>query len=339
MYINAVLSFLGAWKIIEQDHPNFISDIELALAAAVQPRRTKRSKELYRENIIDYSDFSKRFSFSLEQSGWQREVRISRDKRTFRYMALDAIKDEIGVEIVMGKRAFAESLIFTRFPLFVLAKKIKVATLLVPMASLARTLPTGIGSFFEAIHEVLSLAPIPLKYPFAVLGFETQKAEERQIINLTSDLDEYLITELNHPLNELLLIHEMEDYDFKEKVSDSGKLKETICAFANLPNGGLFIIGVSDDGLIPGLPKGKVLDNTKLGISNILDSGKFLPKPILEMKIFDAPNDPSRSVLTVKVKAVHLTPCMLDGRIYVRSGPSTRLATPQDVRKILSISV
>jgi len=203
------------------------------------------------------------------------------------------------------------------------------------MRSLARSISPGLGSYFEAIEAVLTSAPIPLKFPFAVLGLSLEPPQVRHIAALTTELDEFLMRHSGYVLDELLAIHEMPHYDFKEQSPAAQRCRDTVCAFANLPNGGMLIIGVADDGSIPGLAKGKEVDGVKQHITTVISDAKFLLKPKFTFHVFDAPNNPSRSILVVRVEESELKPCMLDGKVYVRLGPTTRQATPEDVRRII----
>jgi predicted HTH transcriptional regulator len=94
-------------------------------------------------------------------------------------------------------------------------------------------------------------------------------------------------------------------------------------------------VGVDDNGLTPGIEKGSKLDTARLAISNNINGSKLTPKPTFTFHAFDVPSNPDKCILIVHVHKADTRPCMLDGRIYVRSGPSTQFATPVDVRRMI----
>lgn len=336
MYINSVLSFLGAWKELEEKYPHVISEIEKALLALSandyfmeRPIATGRSRD---KILISPSKMNKIFLQMLGDMGWELNARnVLGAKNTF--LEVDAIKNGIAVELSMGRWSFVGSYLLTKFPFFIRAKKLHLAVVLVPMKSLTLHMSVGVSSF-ELIHDLLNSAHLPLKYPFAIVGFSTEQSEP-QIVNLTTELDEYLVQNAGYTLDEMLLLHEMENYDFKAKFTGGDRFCETVCAFSNLPEGGMFLFGVTDDCVITGLSKGKELDGIRLGISNILNNGKHLPQPGFTFHTFDVPTDPNLCIFIMRIHSSEIKPCIFDGRVYVRSGPSTQVATPEQIRQLV----
>jgi hypothetical protein len=249
------------------------------------------------------------------------------------YTEIDAVKDGVGVELIIGRWSFVGSSLLTKFPFFIRAKRLQIAVVLVPMKSLTRNMSTGVSSY-EVMRDLLSSVPLPLKYPFAIVGFSPERVEP-QVVNLMTEMDDYLVQNVGYTLNEMLLLHEMDNFDFKAKFTGGDKFNEMVCAFSNLPNGGMFLFGINDDCAITGLPKGKELDGIKLGASNILGSGKHLPAPRYSFHVFDAPAASNLCILIMRVYGVETKPSTFNGRVYVRSGPSTQVATPEQIRRLV----
>jgi hypothetical protein len=337
MYINSVLSFLGAWKRLHNECPLIIEEIERGLLGFTDiDHFTKISQEVTEpgKKMYDIRRMDRTFGEMLKKSGWSLNVRIFPEgRKVFRYTEVDAVKDNVGVELIFGKWFFIESLLFTRFPLFIRAKKFQIAIILVPMKSLVDFMSAGIASF-ELMNDILESVPLALKYPFVIIGFSAEKAE-REVFNLTTELDEFLVEQIGYTLDEMILLHEMHNYDFKLKFSGGDRFNETICAFSNINSGGMFLFGIADNGAIVGLPKGKELDGIKLGIRNVISNGKHLPVPRFSFHVFDAPDDANLCIFIMRVQGSESKPCTFDGRIYIRSGPSTQIATPDEIRRLV----
>lgn len=336
MYINSVLSFLGGWRELGERSPHLISDIEKTLSAFSEGDHLVQSTEMAKQGALLVSPKSLHQTFRQQMGamGWELGARDAVGRAaTSPFIEIDAVKEGVGVELIIGKWAFVGSSLLTKFPFFIRAKRLQTAVVLVPMKALTRSMSTGVSSY-ELMRELLSSVPLPLKYPFAIVGFSPERIEPL-VVNLMTEMDDYLVQNVGYTLNEMLLLHEMDNFDFKAKFTGGARFNETVCAFSNLPTGGMFLFGVTDDCAITGLPKGKELDGIKLGISNLLGSSKHSPTPRYSLRVFDAPADPDLCILIMRVHGVERRPCTFDGRVYVRSGPSTQLATPEQIRRLV----
>lgn len=120
--------------------------------------------------------------------------------------------------------------------------------------------------------------------------------------------------------------------EFKRSLSARGDGKEkicrTICAFANDIRGseeiGLIVLGVQDDGTPSGI---EITDPLELDIQNIRGEGKIVPLPsfITYRRVFQGSN-----ILCIEVRPATSTPIKYDGRIYVRPGNATQIASRED---------
>lgn len=136
----------------------------------------------------------------------------------------------------------------------------------------------------------------------------------------------------DNELEELLIDLESDSAERKESISDIKKIKRVICAFANdLPNNakqGVLFIGARDDGTPSNLP---IDDDLLIRLSNIRSDGNILPFPNIAVK--------KRTLSGSECAVVIVTPSdsppvRYDGRVYVRVGPSTRLASPEEERRL-----
>lgn len=130
---------------------------------------------------------------------------------------------------------------------------------------------------------------------------------------------------------ELLLADlESDRVERKSSVSDRDDLRKAICALANdLPGHrkpGVCFIGVDDRGRCAQLP---ITDQLLLTLAHFRSDGNLLPFPAVTVQ---------KRVLVgcelavILVEPADAPPVRFHGRVYVRVGPSTRLASPQEER-------
>lgn len=138
---------------------------------------------------------------------------------------------------------------------------------------------------------------------------------------------------------ELLQIIEVDETDrveFKESLSGDTpkkKIKEAICAFANdLPNHqkpGFAFVGVRNDRTIVGT---SVTDKLLRQLADMKTDGNIVPPPSLtvEKRILQ-----NKEVAVVKVEPSDSPPVRYRGTIWIRIGPSQRIANAQDERILI----
>ena len=116
----------------------------------------------------------------------------------------------------------------------------------------------------------------------------------------------------------------------KESLSDTEKIRRSICAFANdLPahnRPGVIAVGVTDVGECAGLQVG---DDLLKRLADIRDDGRTLPIPSMDVQ--------RRSfigghIAVVTVQPANDPPVRYKGRVWVRVGPTVRLASAADER-------
>lgn len=132
----------------------------------------------------------------------------------------------------------------------------------------------------------------------------------------------------------IMLLKDLESDGVERKESYGGdtrdKVRRAVCSFANdLPahqKAGILFIGARDDGSPAGLA---ITDELLQQLASIRDDGRVLPFPsvTVERRILDG-----AALAVVSVTPSRDVPIRYDGRVWVRVGPTTRLASPEDER-------
>jgi ATP-dependent DNA helicase RecG len=119
--------------------------------------------------------------------------------------------------------------------------------------------------------------------------------------------------------------------EFKREAKDLDALRRVICALSNdLPGagGGTLLIGVADDGSPHPVDTS---DQALLRIIDLRNDGKILDRPSMVVSIDDWDGTP---VIKVEVKASGSPPVRFSGTVWVRPGPATQRAGPDDERAL-----
>ncbi len=118
----------------------------------------------------------------------------------------------------------------------------------------------------------------------------------------------------------------------KEALTDSGKVMQAICAFANdLPDHrepGYVIIGANDEGKTVGL---EIDDRLLLTLANMRDRGKILPLPHMDVQRVEVG---LHQVAVVRVYPSDSPPVRLDGQVWIRVGPRRAIASAEEERRL-----
>jgi ATP-dependent DNA helicase RecG len=138
--------------------------------------------------------------------------------------------------------------------------------------------------------------------------------DDGELLNLLSDL-------------------ESDRVERKESISESVKIREAICAFANdMPNHrkpGVIFIGAKDNGSSTGL---KITDELLLTLSDMRSDGNILPIPSMTVQ---------KRVLggcdlaVVEVIPSDFPPVRYKGRVWIRVGPRRAVASPDEERRLV----
>lgn len=134
--------------------------------------------------------------------------------------------------------------------------------------------------------------------------------------------------ELEHLLADL----ESDCAERKESLKQKDEVCKAICAFANdLPNyrkQGVIFIGAKNDGTCANLA---ITDKLLLDLSNIRSDGNILPLPTIYV---EKKNIKGCEMALVRVEPSSDTPVHYRGRVWVRVGPSTRIASAEEERRL-----
>jgi ATP-dependent DNA helicase RecG len=122
---------------------------------------------------------------------------------------------------------------------------------------------------------------------------------------------------------------ESEQVERKERLqTKKDEVCQAICAFANdihrSRRPGVVVIGQSDDGAPVGLP---VTDRLLLELADLRTNGGILPFPQISVRRIDFDG---AELAVVTVEPTSSPPRRYKGRAWIRVGPSTRPATPQE---------
>lgn len=340
MYINSVLSFVGAWQRLQESHQLAFQELQQAFAsidheALIKGIVYRRGSATIAEKAIRPREMAAALRQELIRSGWDADIAIGFGPgSTSHPITVDLGRGNVGVKLGLARRSELERQILAKFPLVARAPRFQVLLLLVPMGSLVEWMHPRVCRFGLLRDVLRNLSPLPFRHSFAILGFSGRKTSLK-VEEMTSSLDLFLIDTIGLSLDEMLLVNEQAGYDFKLELPSSKKLAQEVCAFANRRGGGLILLGIGDDGGIRGLPKGKQLDDVQLQVTNVICDG-CLPAPEFKFIAFDTPDDPDRAVLLIQVSELAKKPCMTtDRRVYLRYGPSARPAGPEEIRRMV----
>lgn len=134
-------------------------------------------------------------------------------------------------------------------------------------------------------------------------------------------------------LEGLLMDLESDRVERKESLSDSSRIRQAICAFANDMPGygepGVIFVGARDDGTCANLP---ITDQLLLNLADMRSDGNILPLPSLSVQ--------KRTIRGCDLAAVIVQPSLYppvryNGRIWIRVGPRRATATDEEERRLI----
>ena len=134
-------------------------------------------------------------------------------------------------------------------------------------------------------------------------------------------------------LENLLCEMESERVERCESLQNKDKIAKAICAFANdmadSRKTGVIFIGVKNNGECAGL---SVTDRMHLNVSHIRSDGNLQPFPVMSVRKV---NLKRCEMIIVEVQPSQNPPLRYDGRCWIRVGPSTRQASPEEENRLL----
>jgi len=317
---------MGAWRILTEAHQQALPELEKALAEL-----DYQDPDPGQDNAL--GQLHQGLNRQLESLGWDIGTQISLKTGSQTFYTIDFLKDRIAGKLILNKQAFILSSLLASFPLSVQIHGIDLGFVLVPMHTLKKCLPRGVSDFESTCKVLQELPSVLIKHPFLIMGFSRQNTP-LQVTELTSELDQLLLTRVGYTLSEMLILGEKPSYDFKAQLPERVEnITKEVCALANLPGGGILLFGISDEGEIVGI-KASELDETKLRITNSIRN-LCDPIPFFEFFSVNMSNDPELAILVCQVDELKRKPCLVRSRAYVRSGPSAQRADSAEIRKMV----
>lgn len=195
MQIVAQYSFNNGKGFLEQHHKSELDEVKDVVSSVVGSRlKTKISLEKTMPGRALYSPraLNKEFRSFFEKKGWRtgKFVRIpvktyipeiAKEHKGFREM--DAIKNNVGVEVQFGKYAFMVYNVAAKMTIFANQGLIDCGIEIVPMLSLASEMSTGV-SYFEQIKTDLEMRGVSnIDIPVLILGIDVARPRQQPLIN------------------------------------------------------------------------------------------------------------------------------------------------------------
>ncbi|MGH9660820.1 MAG: ATP-binding protein [Bryobacteraceae bacterium] len=133
-------------------------------------------------------------------------------------------------------------------------------------------------------------------------------------------------------LESLLADLESDRTERKAGLSDRGKIREAICAFANdLPNyqaPGVLFVGANDDGSPSGLA---ITDELMRSLADMRSDGNIVPFPSLTVQ---KRRLRGAEMVVVSVQPSDAPPVRVRGRVWIRVGPRRDIASLKEERRL-----
>ena len=321
MYLTGVISHLEGWHLLSTHYEMLFEELKQLVDDIELPQKVM-GRHMDGKNIFnkqyDMKELNQQFLKTLSDKNWQVDERVR---------AIDGVKNNVGIGLWLGKIQFSLTDLFVMLPNAVKLKDLELTVFLVPQRSVSH-----IGAVsFEQINSALSeLTPLPLNYPFVILGFGPEKSLF-SVNELTNPINLFLISTIGHTLEDVLVLGEGTNYEFKEQLPSNKVLAQEICGFANNKGGGVILLGVSDSGKVTGIDNGQS-DLLQLQITNIVRDSCF---PTPEIKFFKFIISNGQTVLVAQISELEHKPCLTSGKTYIRVGPSVRVATSEEIRKLI----
>jgi len=281
-----------------------------------------------RSNIYNPEHVSK---FLLKRGWNSRESITNKNKVGVRY-----IKDRIGLEIIPPKYdSFAESM-FMNAEVSAGENEIDLVVLIVP-----EYLEQGVDSydFYSGVIERFSHREhLPLSIPCAIEFIAKNAVDEPECNELTSEVDRILLHRTGQYLDDIIKAKEHTNWEFKAELNpDHGaaRLLKTAVAFANHADGGVILIGVTDDGYVCGIPVERA-EKDELSIRKCFRDN-IHPKIELDYSRNELEID-GKVLLIIDIPSAKYKPIMANERVYHRNGTESIVADASEIRKMVEMN-
>jgi len=157
-----------------------------------------------------------------------------------------------------------------------------------------------------------------------MFGFRSYKSRAPYPANISDMTDQ--------ELQDLLADLESDRVERKASFSDSERVSQAICAFANdMPNyqlPGVVFIGANDDGTCAGL---QISDQLLLTLAHLRSNGNIVPIPSMTAQ---KRNLGGCEMAVITVQPSFAPPVRFQGRIWIRVGPRRAIASVDEERQL-----
>lgn len=308
---------MQGWRLLSQSES--LSDVREALSLV--------NEADFLQNRSQIGRVSETFKSGLKARGWAIDLRPPGGGS---YTVIDAVKNKVGIEFFTAPNtAVPLRAILATLPACKFADMIDVALVLV---STSRLGANGSRATYDSTVRVLKeLMPVRLPLPLVVAGYSENPADIIEE-HLTTELDYYLQKRVGLDLNQIAYKGEHQAIEFKRELPEDPKaVARELCALANEPDGGLLLIGVSDDGTLVGVEN---VDEIDQRLQNIIRANCAGLEALTCIPITFSENG-SKVVLAVEIHVAESRPAMTGDRVPIRAGTTVRYATAEEIRRMV----
>ncbi|PFJ51911.1 hypothetical protein COI99_14530 [Bacillus cereus] len=180
MFLNGIISYLGAWEELNGRYPEEIIEITECIDELVN---IKVGDKLDRHE--NASRLRESWELSLEELGWSAKRKGG---------VVGNLKNMIAVRFLIGSREFANTWLFTGSNIAIKKNICEIPILILPTREM---LEYSVGrrhfmyaDFEHFLSELNLLAPLSLDYPFLILGISGQE-KPLEIVEISSSIEQY----------------------------------------------------------------------------------------------------------------------------------------------------
>jgi len=182
MEIIATYSFNKGKECIEKTHKKELEELETIISSVdAMQCKTKKSEEKTMKGKMLYSPraMNRLFKKTLKDSGWTVGKRIYLKTTVPEigethegYREIDAVKNNLGVEIQFGKYAFMVYNVAAKMTIFSKHGVIDSGIEIVPMGTLQKEMSTGVSTFQQIKTDLECRGVSNIDIPVLVLGID-----------------------------------------------------------------------------------------------------------------------------------------------------------------------
>ncbi len=192
MRVAGIYSHNGGQTAIETDYPAELAEVYAVISSVnAEQCRTKVSREQSSAGSLFYSPIAlnRAFKTAFVQRGWK-PVRVACEYPTDYYTAkykppskmrgkpfreMDFVKNQVGVEVQLGKYAFMVYNVSAKMTIFHNLGFINVGIEIVPVKSMADRMSSGVSYFEQLVWDLTRRGVADIDIPVLVLGIAPEE--------------------------------------------------------------------------------------------------------------------------------------------------------------------